>query len=136
MPSARAASSAFSRLREAMAATSLHSPFCIAGITFRTAILATPRTPHRTLFRTEAPPSFSQVSDVSSIRSKTRVADDCAPPRGSWRLWFIRRKKRVDLASVDCRVSKLGCERLHFLNSLSAALGNVLARYGGWGLFA
>ena len=25
---------------------------------------------------------------------------------------------------------------MHFLNSLSAALGNVLARYGGWGLFA
>src|SRR3989442_2238768 len=56
MPSVRAASSAFSRLREAMAATSIHSAFWIAGITFRVAILATPRTPDRTLARAKAPP--------------------------------------------------------------------------------
>jgi hypothetical protein len=35
-----------------MATTSLRSPRCIPGITFLTAILATPRTPHRTLFVT------------------------------------------------------------------------------------
>src|SRR6516225_3536649 len=43
-----AASCAFARSREAMAAISLQLPFCIAGITFFTAIPATPSTPHLT----------------------------------------------------------------------------------------
>src|SRR5690349_7634334 len=43
-----AASSALRESREAMAAISLQSPFCIAGITFFTAIAATPSTPHLT----------------------------------------------------------------------------------------
>src|SRR5579872_6940531 len=47
MPSWRAACCAFARSREAMAVISHRSPRCIAGITFWTAILATPRTPQR-----------------------------------------------------------------------------------------
>src|SRR5262245_16359134 len=49
MPSFRAASFAFSSEREAMAAMRDRSPFCMAGITFSTAILATPRMPQATL---------------------------------------------------------------------------------------
>src|SRR5258708_5704307 len=49
MPSARAASSALWRSREAIAVAALPSPFCIAGMTFLTAIVAAPRTPQRTL---------------------------------------------------------------------------------------
>src|SRR5882672_7815604 len=49
MPSARAASSALPRSREAIAVTSLHAPFCIPGMTFFTPILAVLRIPQRTL---------------------------------------------------------------------------------------
>src|SRR5258708_2338282 len=45
MPSLCAASSALLRSREAIAAMSLHSPFCIPGITFLMAMLAAPITP-------------------------------------------------------------------------------------------
>src|SRR6266849_800304 len=48
MSSLAAASFALRGSREAMPAISLHSPFCIAGITFFTAIAATPSTPHFT----------------------------------------------------------------------------------------
>src|SRR5580700_4260904 len=50
MPSSCAISSARRRSLEAIAITSLQSPFCIAGITFLTAILAVPKIPQRTLF--------------------------------------------------------------------------------------
>src|SRR4029077_14006141 len=43
-------SSAFCLSRDAIAATSLHSPFCIPGITLRTAIDAAPNIPHFTFF--------------------------------------------------------------------------------------
>src|ERR1019366_4003986 len=49
MPRAAAACWALGRSREAMAAISHHSPRCMAGMTFFTAILAAPRTPQRTL---------------------------------------------------------------------------------------
>src|SRR6266567_2364409 len=49
MPSFLAASFALCASRDAIALTSLHAPFCIAGITSRTAIAAVPRTPHFTL---------------------------------------------------------------------------------------
>src|ERR1700733_7165684 len=50
MPRARATSSALWRSREAIAVTSLQSPFCMAGTTFLTPIPAVLRTPQRTLF--------------------------------------------------------------------------------------
>src|SRR5216684_3010292 len=50
MPSLCAASSAFFKSREAIAVISLHAPFCIPGITLRTAIDAAPRIPHFTFF--------------------------------------------------------------------------------------
>jgi hypothetical protein len=46
--SARAASSALVRSRDAIPTTSDNSPRCIAGMTFPVAILATARTPQRT----------------------------------------------------------------------------------------
>src|SRR5579863_164676 len=49
MPRVWAACSAEARSREAIATTSLHSPFCIAGTTLFTAIEAVLRIPHRTL---------------------------------------------------------------------------------------
>jgi hypothetical protein len=49
MPSVRAASSALRRSREAIAVTSLHTPFCMPGMTFVTAIFAVLRIPQRTL---------------------------------------------------------------------------------------
>src|SRR5271163_4175882 len=49
MPRARAVSSALPWSREAIATTSTHSPFCMAGITFLTPIPAVLRTPQRTL---------------------------------------------------------------------------------------
>src|SRR6202023_591073 len=49
MPSVRAAFSALPRSREAIAVTSLHTPFCMAGMTFVTAIFAVLRIPQRTL---------------------------------------------------------------------------------------
>src|SRR5215813_11195295 len=49
MPSVRAASSALPRSREAIAVTSLHTPFCMPGMTFVTAIFAVLRIPQRTL---------------------------------------------------------------------------------------
>src|ERR1700686_2157565 len=50
MPSARAASSALWRSREAIALNSTQSPFCIAGNTFFMPIPAVLNTPQRTLF--------------------------------------------------------------------------------------
>src|SRR5215469_14763177 len=50
MPNCAAAFSALLSSREEMAAISLHWPFCIAGITFLTAIPATPSTPHLTFW--------------------------------------------------------------------------------------
>src|SRR5690242_2200772 len=44
-----------------MAAISLHSPFCIAGITFLTAIPATPSTPHLTFCSLILRPRFIVV---------------------------------------------------------------------------
>src|ERR1700728_1813441 len=49
MPSVRAASSALPGSREAIAVTSLHTPFCMPGMTFVTAIFAVLRIPQRTL---------------------------------------------------------------------------------------
>ena len=48
MPSERAASAALPASREAMATISASVPRCMAGITFFTAIAATPRMPQRT----------------------------------------------------------------------------------------
>src|SRR5438105_15847324 len=50
MPNWAAAFSALLGSREEMAAISLHSPICMAGITFFTAMAATPNTPHLTFF--------------------------------------------------------------------------------------
>src|SRR5438132_11138983 len=50
MPNSLAACLALSRSLEAIAVTSDHSPRCIAGMTFFTAMLATPKTPHSTFF--------------------------------------------------------------------------------------
>ena len=50
MPSASAAFRAFARSRDAMAATVVYSPCCIAGITFFRPIEAVLRTPQRNLF--------------------------------------------------------------------------------------
>src|SRR5215469_17345447 len=49
MPSVRAASSALPRSREAIAVTSLHTPFCMPGMTFVTAMFAVLKIPQRTL---------------------------------------------------------------------------------------
>src|SRR5688572_14871597 len=49
MPSARAAFSAFSRTRDAIAVTCDHCPRCMAGMTFAVAIFAAPSTPQRIL---------------------------------------------------------------------------------------
>ena len=49
MPSVRAASSALPRSREAIAVTSLHTPFSMPGMIFVTAIFAVLRIPQRTL---------------------------------------------------------------------------------------
>jgi hypothetical protein len=49
MPSVRAASSALPRSREAIAVTSLHTPFLMPGMTLVTAIFAVLRIPQRTL---------------------------------------------------------------------------------------
>src|SRR6267142_5899057 len=58
IPSFAAASSAFFKFLDAIAAISLHSPFCIPGITFLVAIDAAPSTPHFTLpCFTARPPS-------------------------------------------------------------------------------
>ena len=54
MPSAAAAAWALPMSREAIAATSHHSLFCIPGTTFSRAIFAAPRTPHRTLLFMQA----------------------------------------------------------------------------------
>src|SRR6266403_3245017 len=59
MPSFFAASFAFFKSREAIAAISLHSPFCIPGITFFVAIDAAPRTPHFTFPKFATFPSAS-----------------------------------------------------------------------------
>src|SRR5215831_132525 len=65
MPNFCAAACALLRSREAMAATSLHSLRCIAGITFRVAIDAVPSTPQRTFSlmsqRRQSQPVLSSV---------------------------------------------------------------------------
>src|ERR1700739_1576060 len=48
MPNLCAAPSAFFLSREAIAVITLCAPFCIAGMTLRTAIEAAPKTPHFT----------------------------------------------------------------------------------------
>src|SRR5229473_5124529 len=75
MPSVRATSSALRRSREAIAVTSLHSPFCIPGMTFLTPIAAVLRTPQRTLLAISGHHRRKCVLDKSR-RLKRRVAKD------------------------------------------------------------
>src|ERR1700756_4595707 len=62
MPNDFAAFSAFPLSRDAMATISLRLPFCIPGITFLTAMAATPSTPHFTLARFIQLPRYFQRS--------------------------------------------------------------------------
>ena len=72
MPSVRAAFSALPRSREAIAVTSLHTPFCMAGMTFVTAIFAVLRIPQRTL-------------DIARHHSrKGRGGKTCAGQKSDW----------------------------------------------------
>ena len=52
---------AFSRFCDAIATTSQSAPFCIAGITFLTPILAVLKTPQRTFFIFRAPPPICLI---------------------------------------------------------------------------
>src|SRR5882762_4165472 len=61
MPRDFAAFSALRASREAIAAISLQSPFCMPGMTFLTAMDATPSTPHFTLPCFTAPPCDSST---------------------------------------------------------------------------
>src|SRR5713226_2928313 len=61
MPRDFAAFSALRASREAIAAISLQSPFCMPGMTFFTAMDATPSTPHFTLPCFTAPPCDSST---------------------------------------------------------------------------
>src|SRR5208337_2318594 len=76
MPSLSAASRALARSREAIAAISDASPRCIAGITFSTAILATPSTPHLTFRNAASPFGLSPLAALClwSRRSALRLA--------------------------------------------------------------
>src|ERR1700682_4529867 len=79
MTSLFSASRARLRSREAIAAISLHSPFCIPGITLRIAMDAAPSTPHLTLpcfllpsvaiFTRSTLPLSSTTHSMSSPRS-------------------------------------------------------------------
>src|SRR5437868_4446270 len=76
MPSDRAASRARSTPLEANATTSDHSPRCIAGITFLTAMFAAPRTPQRILSGMKI---FSRnYASRRSLLEDDVVYDDCA----------------------------------------------------------
>src|SRR4030088_320400 len=71
MPSCCAVRRAFVRSLEAMAVTSDHSPSCIPGMTFLTAILATPKTPHLIFFamnETLSRPTAMPQRDVDDLR--------------------------------------------------------------------
>src|SRR5271157_5221180 len=72
MPSFSAASRALARSREAIAAISETSPRCIAGITFSTAILATPRTPHLTL-RNPTPSLLNRILGLRRRHAALRL---------------------------------------------------------------
>src|SRR5882757_1082364 len=72
MPSARAASSALWRSREAIALNSTHSPFCMAGNTFFMPIPAVLSTPQRTLFGiSESLPEFAARPDGVAFLQKS-----------------------------------------------------------------
>src|ERR1700733_5580924 len=71
MPSARAASSALWRSREAIALNSTQSPFCMAGNTFFMPIPAVLSTPQRTLFGIpESLPEFAARPDGVALFQK------------------------------------------------------------------
>src|SRR5215470_20316662 len=72
MPSVRAASSALPRSREAIAVTSLHTPFCMPGMTFVTAIFAVLRIPQRTL-------DIARHHSRKGLGGKTRAARSRPP---------------------------------------------------------
>src|SRR5215831_16803372 len=75
MPSCAAAFSALGSSRDAMAAISLHSPSCIAGITFFTAIPATPSTPHLTFCMLMLSPcGLELLARANSVRARRAMA--------------------------------------------------------------
>src|SRR6266403_4649080 len=109
MPSFFAASFAFFKSREAIAAISLHSPFCIPGITFFVAIDAAPRTPHFTfpkfatfpsvsmpLLSRRAAPSNSSCAPVWLLSSRLRLAP-CAGPRDVLKRRIVRMRKGITI---------------------------------------
>src|SRR6266404_5057478 len=88
MPSFRAASSAFFLSREAIAVISLCAPFCIPGITLRTAMEAAPRIPHFTFFITLlrlSPRGLGALSFVLSASNPSTLPFYTASARvGEW----------------------------------------------------
>ena len=86
MPSVRAASSALCRSREAIAVTSLHTPFCMPGMTFVRAIFAVLRIPQRTL-------------DIARHHSRKGVAEKGARFRS--RLYGPKPVSRAQRKAID-----------------------------------
>ena len=115
MPSVRAASSALLRSREAIAVTSLHTPFCMPGMTFVTAIFAVLRIPQRTL---DIARHHSRKGALAEKRARARsrlLSSDPDQLSASCSLEFQKRKlsatlpfNRADLGFIaDCRAGRM-----------------------------
>jgi hypothetical protein len=84
MPSPSAATSAFVSSRDAIAVTSQNCPSRIAGITFRTAMSATPRTPHRTFVVICTPPHVVARHPTKILVNHPARRRVSAPEISSW----------------------------------------------------
>src|SRR4051794_38007659 len=89
IPSAPAAASAFALSREAIAVTSVYSLRCMAGITFFTAMPATPNTPQRTLL---------VISSMDEIAHRLQEEPGLIYERHVPALWQNDELRSLDLA--------------------------------------
>src|SRR5262245_13030138 len=112
MPSAVAAASALARSRDAIATISVSDPRCIAGITFFTAMPATPSTPHRSLCtavlfqgsKALAPSRARPASRIArQLRQRQRRLPEHVPPS--------RRRPYVGVAEPQLALERLAVGR-------------------------
>src|SRR5690349_1948500 len=126
MPSFFAVSFAFFKSREAIAAISLHSPFCIPGITFLVAIDAAPSTPHFTFPKLATFPSAS----VPLLSRRAAPSNSSYTPLCYYRACGLRRARacRTVLLSPTLKEDSSYAQRNHHPVVRDARSGRATGR--------
>src|SRR6478672_5160914 len=105
-----------------MAATLLHFPRCIAGITLTSAILAAPRTPHLTTCGMQVSFSRQWILDVNGLRQTRNDWTEGLPP--------VSRRNDLWIEEVARMGSRRG--RRATLHQTLARTRDQFLRYGGY----